>query len=120
MTPHENDLFNYEVLDDGPEVTIADGKKLQVSGKGTVKLTVLDGLRIKMVEVLHIPGLDRRLLLVGKLAEHGLMVEFRSSSCIISITKRAIATGKKVGKTYVLNCEQEEARLVEYTAVESV
>lgn len=83
MTPHQSDLFDYEALSAGPEVTIADGKKLRVTGRGTVKLTGLDGLRIKMVEVLHIPGIDRRLLSVGKLAERGLKVKFQRSSCLI-------------------------------------
>ncbi|GMF18987.1 unnamed protein product [Phytophthora lilii] len=43
MTPHRVDLFDYEELRAGPEVTIADGKKLRVVGRGTVKLTGLDG-----------------------------------------------------------------------------
>uniref|UniRef100_A0AAV1VJH2 CCHC-type domain-containing protein n=1 Tax=Peronospora matthiolae TaxID=2874970 RepID=A0AAV1VJH2_9STRA len=66
MTPHRSDLFEYENVNGGIEVTIADGKKLQVTGRGTVRLLGLDGKRIKMVEVLHIPGLDRRLLSVGE------------------------------------------------------
>ena len=103
----------------GQQVSIADGKRLHVAGVGTVKLKGLDGLRIKMIEVLHIPGLDRRLLSVGKLAERGMRVEFQRSSCVIWITKRAIASGKKIGKAYFLNCEQEEARSVEYVGVES-
>uniref|UniRef100_A0AAV1UQT3 Uncharacterized protein n=1 Tax=Peronospora matthiolae TaxID=2874970 RepID=A0AAV1UQT3_9STRA len=67
-----------------------------------------------MVEVLHIPGLDRRLLSVGKLADRGLNVEFQRSSCVIWGTASAIAKGKKVGKAYILDCEQEEARFVQY------
>lgn len=47
---------------------------MRVTGKGTVKLASSDGLRIKMIEVLHIPSLNRRLLSVGKLAERGLKV----------------------------------------------
>lgn len=119
MTPHRSDLFDHGALDAGPEFTIADGKKLPVTGKGTVRLTGLDGLCIKMVEVLHIPGLDRRLLLVGKLAERGMEVEFESSSCIIWSTQRAIAKGKKVGEAYILDCGQEEARLVEHAGVDT-
>lgn len=49
MTPYRSDLFNFEVLNNCTEVTIADGKKLRVTGKGMVKLTGLDGLRIKTV-----------------------------------------------------------------------
>uniref|UniRef100_A0AAV1UEG8 CCHC-type domain-containing protein n=1 Tax=Peronospora matthiolae TaxID=2874970 RepID=A0AAV1UEG8_9STRA len=39
MTPHHSDLFDYKILNDGIDVTIADGKKLRVYGKGTVRLT---------------------------------------------------------------------------------
>uniref|UniRef100_A0AAV1V638 Retrovirus-related Pol polyprotein from transposon TNT 1-94-like beta-barrel domain-containing protein n=1 Tax=Peronospora matthiolae TaxID=2874970 RepID=A0AAV1V638_9STRA len=76
MTPHRSDLFDYEILNDGIGVTIADGKKLRVHEKGTVRLTGVNSRRIKMMNVLHIPGLDRRLLSVGRLAEHGLSVNF--------------------------------------------
>lgn len=91
-----------------------DGKKPQLAGMGTLKLNSLDGPQRKMAEVLYIPGLDRRLLSVGKLARRSMMVEMRSSSCVIWSDKRAIASGKKVCKAYFLNCQQEEAQLVEY------
>ncbi|OWZ19016.1 hypothetical protein PHMEG_0006804 [Phytophthora megakarya] len=112
MTPFREDLF-------GNKVTIADGKKLRVAGKVMVKLTCVNGKRIKMMEVLYIPGLDRRLLSVGKLAERALIVEFQRSSCMIWGATSAIATGTKIGKAYVLECEQEEARFVEYAGVDS-
>uniref|UniRef100_A0AAV1UQT2 CCHC-type domain-containing protein n=1 Tax=Peronospora matthiolae TaxID=2874970 RepID=A0AAV1UQT2_9STRA len=43
MTPHRSDLFEYKELKTGQQVSIADGKKLQVAGVGTVKLKGLDG-----------------------------------------------------------------------------
>lgn len=44
-----------------------------------------------------------------------MRVEIQSSSCVIWSAKRAIASGKKIGKAYFLDFEQEEARLVEYS-----
>ena len=76
MTPHRSDLFDYDTLSAGVVATIADGKKLRVHGRGTVNLTGLDDRRVKMMNVLYIPGLKRRLLSVGRLAERGLSVEF--------------------------------------------
>ncbi|GMF16735.1 unnamed protein product [Phytophthora lilii] len=96
MTPHRVDLFDYEELRAGPE-----------------------GRRIKMVDVIYIPGLDRRLLSVGKLAERGMNVEFQRSSCVIWGKSSAIALGKKYGKAYVLDCQQEEARFAEYAGADS-
>lgn len=119
MTPHREDLFDFQGIVSSIEVTIANGKKLHVAGKGTVKLSGTDGRRIKMMEVLYIPGLDRRLLSVGKLAENGLTVEFQRSTCVIRSTTCAIASGKKVGKAYMLECEQEQACFVEYAGTDS-
>ncbi|OWY95104.1 Integrase, catalytic core protein [Phytophthora megakarya] len=72
-----------------------------------------------MKEALYIPGLGRRFLSVGKLAERGLHVEFQRSSCVIWGKTRAIALGKKAGKAYILDCQQEEARFVQYAGVDS-
>ncbi|CAI5730574.1 unnamed protein product [Peronospora farinosa] len=119
MTPHREDLFDYKNLVTSIEVTIADGKKIRVVGTGSVRLTGIDGKRIRMLDVLHIPGLDRRLLSVGKLAERGLNVEFERTSCIIWNKKQATASGKKVGKAYILECQQETAHYVEYSDVDS-
>lgn len=57
-------------------VIIADGKKLRVAGQRMVTLTSMNDKRIKMVDVLHIPGFGRGLLPVGKLVERILSVEF--------------------------------------------
>ncbi|GMF45585.1 unnamed protein product [Phytophthora fragariaefolia] len=120
MTPHRGDLFNFECIDAGMEVTIADGKKLRVAGTGTVKLTGLDGKRIHMVEVLYIPGLDCRLLSVGKLADRGMGVEFQRTSCVIWGKTSAVALRKKIVKAYVLDCQQEDARFVEYAGADGL
>ncbi|KAG2957385.1 hypothetical protein PC119_g27347 [Phytophthora cactorum] len=119
MTPHRNDLFEYEDLEENIEVTIADGKKIRVVGTGSVRLMGIDGKRIKMVEVLHIPGLDRRLLSVGKLAECGMSVELQQNSCVIWNKSKAIASAKKVGKAYMLDCQKDMAHYVEYGGMDN-
>ncbi|OWZ24436.1 Rve-domain-containing hypothetical protein [Phytophthora megakarya] len=119
MPPFREDLFAFEGMVSGIEVTIADGMKLRVAGRKTVKLTGVNGKRITMMEVLYIPGLNRRLLSVGKRAERGLTVEFQRSSCMIWGTTCAIETGTKIGKAYVPDCEQEEARFVEFAGADS-
>ncbi|OWZ20060.1 polyprotein [Phytophthora megakarya] len=101
MTPFREDLFAFEGM------------------ASSIELTGVNGKSIKMLEVLYIPGLDRRLLSVGKLAERGLTVEFQRSSCTIWGDTSAIATETKVGKAYVLECELEEARFVEYAGADS-
>jgi hypothetical protein len=117
MTPHRNDLFEYKDLDSKIEMTIADGKMIRVVGTGSVRLTGIDGTCIKMVDVLYIPGLDRQLLSVSRLADRGMSVEFQQKSCTIWNKSKAIALGKKVGKAYVLDCDKDTAHYVEYAGV---
>ncbi|KAG6611012.1 Integrase, catalytic core protein [Phytophthora cinnamomi] len=69
------DLFEYTDMSADMFVTVADAKKIRVAGTGSVVLTGIDGKWVRMEGVLHIPGLDRRLLSVGKLAERGMSVE---------------------------------------------
>ncbi|KAE9055693.1 hypothetical protein PF007_g32232 [Phytophthora fragariae] len=59
-----------------------------------------------MIDVLHIPGSDRQLQSVSRLAERGMSVEFQKKSCTIWNKSKAIASGKKIGKAYVLDCEK--------------
>ncbi|KAE9211948.1 hypothetical protein PF005_g10802 [Phytophthora fragariae] len=105
MTPRRNDLFEYKDLDSNVEVAIADGMEVLVVGTGSVCLTGIDGNRIEMIDVLYIPGLNRQLLSVNRLAGRGMSVEFQKKSCTIWNKSKAIAfSGKKVGTTYVLDC----------------
>ncbi|CEG46142.1 FOG: Transposon-encoded proteins with TYA, reverse transcriptase, integrase domains in various combinations [Plasmopara halstedii] len=83
MTPQRKDLFDNKGLGTSIEAAITDEKNLLIKGAGTVKLTGLDGKGIRMVQALHIPGIDRRLLSGGKLAEIGMSADSSRSSCVI-------------------------------------
>ncbi|OWZ07558.1 Integrase, catalytic core protein [Phytophthora megakarya] len=119
-TPHREDLFDYMDSSTAIEVlTIADGKKLRVAGTGSVSLTGIDGERIRMVEVLHIPGLYRRLLSVGKFGR-------MRYACRVSTKARhdlehheGDRVGEKVDKAYLLDGNQETAQYVEYKGIDS-
>ncbi|OWY98831.1 hypothetical protein PHMEG_00030299 [Phytophthora megakarya] len=118
MTPHRDDLYEYSTIPADMYVAIADGKKIRVAGTGSVRLKGIDGKSIRMVEVLHVPGFDRRLLSVGKLADRGMSVEFQRNSCVISNESKVIASGKKYGKAYLLDCHQDTAHDTDYTEVD--
>lgn len=77
MTPYREDLFGSDDTILGINVTIANGNKLRVLGKGIVKLAGMDGKHIRTLDIMYVTGLDRRLLSVGNLVERGLRVEFQ-------------------------------------------
>ncbi|GMF40565.1 unnamed protein product [Phytophthora fragariaefolia] len=72
-----------------------------------------------MIDVLYIPGLDWQMLSVSRLAERGMSVGFQKKSCTIWNKSKAIVSGMKVGKAYVLDCEKDMAHYVEYVGVYS-
>ena len=57
---------------------------------------------MRVAESMHIPGLDRRLLSVGKSADRGMSVNFRQDSWVIWNKSKEVASGQKIHKTYVL------------------
>lgn len=57
----------------------------------------------------YIPGLDRRLLSVGKLAERVLRVDFQQFSCVIGGKNKGLVPGKKISRAFVLDCKDESA-----------
>ncbi|KAG6608699.1 Integrase, catalytic core protein [Phytophthora cinnamomi] len=48
-----------------------------------------------------------------------MSVVFQRKSCVIWDKSTAIASGKKIGKAYVLECQQDTAYYTEYSGVES-
>ncbi|GMF20057.1 unnamed protein product [Phytophthora fragariaefolia] len=111
--PPEYEMIS-SILENTKDVTLSD-----VNEKLLKEFKRWEKKRITVMDVLYIPGLARRLLSVGKLAQHGLNVEFQRSSCVIWRNASAVALGKKVGKAFVLDCDQESARFVEYAGANS-
>ena len=54
---------------------------------------------------------------VSRLAERGMSVEFQKKSCTIWSKSKAIASDKRMGKAYVLDCEKNIVQLLEYAGV---
>jgi hypothetical protein len=83
MSPSRSDFETYAQLNEMIEVRIADGEALTAVGVGNVRLVLPDGTTAVVSEVLHIPGLDRRLMSVAKLVQRGFEVVFGQSKCTI-------------------------------------
>uniref|UniRef100_M4BJG1 Uncharacterized protein n=1 Tax=Hyaloperonospora arabidopsidis (strain Emoy2) TaxID=559515 RepID=M4BJG1_HYAAE len=63
-------------------------------------------------------GLDRRLLIVGKLADRNMSEKLRQGSWVIWTKSKAVASLQIFGDTYVMESHQDMAQYVEYAQVE--
>jgi hypothetical protein len=101
MSPYRDDFVTYQKLKKPIEVKVADGKKVTAAGRGDVRMN-FDGVETTVTNVLHIPGLDRRLLSVPKLTNRGWVTQFTAKECSIMKGKRVVARAPLVGNSYVL------------------
>nr|CCA24320.1 putative polyprotein [Albugo laibachii Nc14] len=118
MTPIKKDFIEYRELKDPIEVRVADGAKLEAIGKVRVVFRCNDGTMLTVQEVLHIPALDRRLLSVPKIAQHGLNMRFGAKYCGIFRGNDLIISAKREGNIYTLNVEQEHVMVAEHKKAE--
>ncbi|KAD3069142.1 hypothetical protein E3N88_37022 [Mikania micrantha] len=65
------------------EVNLGDKKKLQVEGKGTVKITMQDERYKLLDDVYYAPKLEYNLLSVGQLMKKGYSLTFDDGKCTI-------------------------------------
>ena len=80
MSPYRDGFIGHVTFSSGTEVTIANGKNLLVAGKDKILLKYTQVKRVHVAKALHITGLDRRLMFVGKLADQGIRAQFRQNS----------------------------------------
>ncbi|KAF5175901.1 Copia-like retrotransposable element, partial [Thalictrum thalictroides] len=86
------------------------GVNLNVIGRGKV-VCPINGIKTVFEEVLHIPELSSNLLSPGKLTSSGLSVNLGTKQVVITRDKRVVATGPRIGSTWVLRAgsPQEKA-----------
>ena len=70
-------------------VKLGDNTKINVIGKGTVRL-YLDGICYIVTEVFHVPELRNHLLSIGQLQERGLAILIQSNKCRIYHPSRGL------------------------------
>ncbi len=80
-------------------VTIANGEKLRAEGLGEISVPI-DGQRIRMTDVLYVPGLD------ANLNRKGLSIHFCRQGVEIMQGNIVVATGVAKGKMFVLHTSQ--------------
>ena len=108
---NNKELFvDYRELTQPEKVTLGDGRSLDVVGKGTVELTMSlpnqETQRCKLMNTLYVPRLSVNLFSVSKASKAGKVASFDEQRCCIRNQKnKLIATAKRVGSLYYLECE---------------
>jgi hypothetical protein len=82
-------------------VTLADGKTLQVKGKGTVEVPI-QGKMTPIADVIHVPSIGFNLLSIGQLTARGITCEFVGEIAILSRRRETVATSTRKGMAYTL------------------
>ena len=123
MCNNEKLFLQLKNLNKPQEVKVGDGYSVEAKGEGTIELKVEVNdvaKRCKLYNVLYVPDLSYNLLSVSKAVKSGKVVEFSESGCqIVNQKSNIIATSKKIGSLYYLNCafNKDNTAKVSHTAV---
>nr|CCA21616.1 putative polyprotein [Albugo laibachii Nc14] len=96
MCCQKSDFQSLRNLDAPVNISIANGSSVQAVAIGTIPITLNNGEKVTIHDVLYVPELDRRLLSVPALVSRGLKITFGEHWCdIISGTKRIIRVKRR-------------------------
>jgi hypothetical protein len=82
MTADSSMFVSYEELNKPIRFTFANGQQAAAVGRGDVQMQV-DGVKIRLINVMHVPAASAKLISVNKIMESGARVEFSAGSCKI-------------------------------------
>lgn len=75
---------DYQSRVDATHVVLGDNSRLEIAGQGDLQLKLLNGTTLNLCQVLHVPGISKNLLSVGKLASDlNLTLQFTDDACYI-------------------------------------
>jgi hypothetical protein len=113
---HERDMFDAFEPVKGKHVILGDGRRIPVTGRGTLKVTVpvFGGLSAgTLTNVQYTPDMAVNLLSVPSLTSAGLEVRFKDRDCTIRKGRKVIARASKVAnKLYQLTIRNRAAMAV--------
>ena len=106
MSFKKEDFVNYKELETPIQVQVGNGGKLQAIGNGDVPVYVNGKTNSCIIkDVLYVPGLVHKLLSVKQMTSTKKEILFNENNCIIkNKLGETLATGRQVGKLYLLNC----------------
>ncbi|KAK2973815.1 hypothetical protein RJ640_002613 [Escallonia rubra] len=100
-TPHR-DCFSDYVHGDYGHVTVGNGYRCSIVGKGKVKIKLSNGGTLILNDVRHIPELQKNLISVSGLDREGYFVAFGEKQWKVTKGSMVVARGERVGTLYTL------------------
>ncbi|KAK2970107.1 hypothetical protein RJ640_018427 [Escallonia rubra] len=111
-TPHR-DCFSDYVHGDYGHVTVGNGHRCSIVGKGKVKIKLSNGGTLILNDVRHIPELQKNLISVSGLDREGYFVAFGEKQWKVTKGSMVVARGERVGTLYTLSEDKEYMELDE-------
>ncbi len=100
------EYFKGILLDTG-FVTVANGTRLKIGGKGEIEVPI-NGRLTTIPDVLYVPDISYNLLSIARLADRGIECLFTQEGVTLRRDKKTLAYAKRYRNTYVLGPKDEE------------
>ena len=110
MSPVKKDMSDFVKFKNPNIVKLADNSVLHACGKGTVQLSVYDGIekvKVTLNVVLYVPKTRNKLISLSSMTDKGTEVQFRGQSCKVMIDDKVYSIAHKHGKLYKHNSEPQ-------------
>ncbi|KAK3038516.1 hypothetical protein RJ639_029316 [Escallonia herrerae] len=101
-TPYRDCFCDY-VHGDYGHVTVGNGYRCSIVGKGKVKIKLSNGGTLVLKDVRHIPELQKNLISVSGLDREGYFVAFGEKQWKVIKGSMVVARGERVGTLYTLS-----------------
>ncbi|KAK2996986.1 hypothetical protein RJ639_025946 [Escallonia herrerae] len=101
-TPHKDCFCDY-VHGDYGHVTVGNGYRCTIVGKGKVEIKLSNGGTPVLKEIRHIPELQKNLISVSGLDREGYFVAFDEKQWKVTKGSMVVARGERVGTLYTLS-----------------
>ena len=98
-------------------VETGDDTMHPIAHVGNVPLSMHDGKKKYMANVLHVLTITKNLVFFGQMVEQGLQVKFNENGCFVEDFKdkcRLVAKGNRVGRMFTLNVNMPKAKMAMY------
>ncbi|KAK3038368.1 hypothetical protein RJ639_030268 [Escallonia herrerae] len=101
--PPHRDCFSNYVHGDYGHVTVGNGYRCSIVGKGKVEIKLSNGGTLVLKDVRHIPELQKNLISVSGLDREGYFVAFGEKQWKVTKGSMVVARGERVGTLYTLS-----------------